>query len=212
MSATVVRAAHVALEGELRALAERGATNEAATLALRQAGPELLRFLVHAHGSETTGADVFSLLAEDIWRGLPTFRWECSFRTWTYALARRASARYRRSERARGRAIPLSELGALSELVDEVRTRTLSRLRDENSAAIDTLKGELDVDERMLLSLRVERELSWAEIAAVLAEEGQAADAAAQARLRKRFQLLKERLKRRGRELGLVSSRVDGHG
>jgi RNA polymerase sigma-70 factor, ECF subfamily len=210
MSATAVRAAHVALEGELRALVERGATNEAATLALRRAGPELVRFLVHAHGSETTGADVFSLLAEDIWRGLPSFRWECSFRTWTYALARRASARYRRSERAHGGAIPLSELGALSELIDEVRTRTLSRIREENRSAIDALKGELDVDERMLLSLRVERELSWAEIAAVLADEGHeagAADAAAQARLRKRFQLLKERLKRRGRELGLVSGR-----
>lgn len=212
MSATAARAAHVALEGELRALLERGATNEAATLALRRSGPELLRFLVHAHGNESTGAEVFSLLAEDVWRGLPAFRWECSFRTWTYALARRASARYRRSERAHGRAIPLSELGALSELIDEVRTRTLSRLRDENSAAIDTLKGELDVDERMLLSLRVERELSWAEIAEVLAEEGQAADPAAQARLRKRFQLLKERLKRRGRELGLVANRDDGHG
>ncbi|HQY63099.1 MAG: sigma-70 family RNA polymerase sigma factor [Myxococcales bacterium] len=206
MSAPAARAAHDALENELRSLMERGATNQAATLALRRAGPELLRFVVHAHGSETMGADVFSLLAEDVWRGLPAFRWECSFRTWAYALARRASARYRRSERAHGRAIPLSELGALSELVAEVRTRTVSRLREENRSAIDTLKGELDVDELMLLSLRVERELSWAEIATVLADEGEPADAAAQARLRKRFQLLKDRLKRRGRELGLVPS------
>lgn len=202
--------AHAALEADLRALVEAGAYDEASTLALRRAGPELLRFLVHAHGNETTGSDVFSLLAEDIWRGLPSFRWECTFRTWAYTLARRASARTRRKEKGRVPAIPLSELGALSEIVAEVRTRTLSRIRSERHTALDTLKAELDVEERMLLSLRVERELSWAEIAAVLCDdEAESQDAATIARLRKRFQLLKDRLKKRGRELGLVTD-ADG--
>ena len=60
----------------------------------------------------------------------------------------------------------------------------------------------------MLLALRIERELPWPEIAHVLAEGEDVTVAAA--RLRKRFQLLKDRLKKRGRELGLVPSGSDG--
>lgn len=199
------KGALAALEAELSGLAARGAYEAAATLAVRRAGPELLRFLVHAHGDETAGSEVFSLLAEDIWRGLPGFRWESTFRTWAYALAHRASARYRRSAKTHVRAVPLSAIGPLSEIVAEVRTHTLDGIRTERRTALDTLKSELDVDERMLLSLRVERELSWGEIAKILCEEEEAADPATAARLRKRFQLLKDRLKKRGRELGLVT-------
>lgn len=201
--------AHAALEADLRALAEVGAYDEAATIALRRAGPELLRFLVHAHGDEATGSDAFSLLAEDIWRGLAGFRWESSFRTWAYALARRASARIRKRGRREGIFEPLSNLGPLSAIVEEIRTHTLSVIRGERQSALEVLRAELDIDERMLLSLRVERALSWPEIAVILADD-EALDPAAPARLRKRFQLLKDRLKKRGRELGLVPSERDG--
>ncbi len=205
MSSGHAGAAYLALEAELRALAGRGAHAEAVTLAVRRLGPELLTFLVHAHGDEA-GAEVFSLLAEDLWRGLPGFRWESTFRTWAYTLARRASARHRRKERALARALPPAELSALSELVAEVRTGTFSRIRSARRTALDALRDELDVEDRMLLALRVERELSWVEIATVLEGEGGPADATAtSARLRKRFQLLKDRLKKRGRELGLVT-------
>ena len=32
--------------------------------------------------------DVFSALCERVWRKLPEFRWQSSFRTWAYAIAR----------------------------------------------------------------------------------------------------------------------------
>lgn len=192
-----------ALETEVRDLCERGAFDDAVSLAIRRFGPELLRFLIHAHRDETFASDVFSLVAEDIWRGLPRFRWECTFRTWSYCLAHRASQRQRRRKRADDLVVPIAELGALSELVLAVKTHTISAVRSERRSALDTLRDELEVEERMLLSLRIDRELSWPEIAAVIGD-GDAADAATIARLRKRFQLLKDRLKRRGRELGLV--------
>lgn len=193
-----------ALEEEVRAAWERGAFDEAATIALQRMGPELLRFLVHAHRDEDLASDVFSSLAEDIWRGLPGFRWDCTFRTWAYCLARRASSRHRRRRAGEELVVPLGDLGALSEIVMEVRTRTISAIRTERRTALDQLRDELDVAERMLLSLRIDREMSWNEIAAVLAEEQGSPDVAEVARLRKRFQLLKDRLKKRGRELGLV--------
>ncbi|MBS2020647.1 MAG: sigma-70 family RNA polymerase sigma factor [Deltaproteobacteria bacterium] len=200
------RGADDKLEHDVRAACARGAFDEAASIVVRRMGGELLRFLVHAHRDEDKAADVFSLLAEDIWRGLPGFRWDCSFRTWAYCLARRASSRHRRRNAGEERhvVVPLAELGSLSEIVLEVRTRTLSAIRTERRTALEQLRDELDVEERMLLSLRIDRELSWPEVASILAEgEGQP-DATDIARLRKRFQLLKDRLKKRGRELGLV--------
>jgi len=196
-----------AFEEEVRSACGRGDFDAAATLAIRQIGPELLAFLVHAHRDDTFASDAFSLLAEDIWRGLPGFRWESSFRTWAYTLARRAGARVRRRGRREGLFEPLSNLGPLSEIVEQVRTRTLSGVRGERQGALEALRAELDVEERMLLSLRIERELRWPEIAAILSDEP---DPAAPARLRKRFQLLKDRLKRRGQELGLVPVERDG--
>ena len=197
-----------ALDAELRRLCEGGRPTEAATLAIRRLGPELLRFLTHALRDETRAGDAFSLFAEDVWRGLPGFRWESSFRTWAYLVARRAAARQARGEKARGVNVPLSEAGPLSQLVAEVRTHTQSVMRNERRNALDQLRDELDVDERMLLALRIEREIPWPEIAHVLAEGEDVTVAAA--RLRKRFQLLKDRLKKRGRELGLVPSGSDG--
>jgi hypothetical protein len=65
----------------------------AATAALRAHGPEVMRFLRSSHKSEDDAADVFSVFAEDLWRSMMTFAWECSLRTWAYVLARRASFR-----------------------------------------------------------------------------------------------------------------------
>lgn len=191
------------IEAEIRAACDAGDRDAAVTVALRRLGPEILRFLVHAHADETAGGDAFSLFAEDLWRGLPSFRWESSFRTWAYAIAKRASARLRR-ERADGKFVPLSDLGPLSAIVDDVKSRTLEIVRSERRTKLDMLKDELSVEERMLLSLRIDRELSWQEIAEIVSDSEGGLTPELPARLRKRFQLLTERLKRRGRELGLV--------
>jgi RNA polymerase sigma-70 factor, ECF subfamily len=56
---------------------------------------------------------------------------------------------------------------------------------------LEEVRELLSVEERALLTLRVDRELSWAEIAEVLAAEGKRVEAATVA---KRYERLKERL------------------
>jgi len=67
--------------------------------------------------------------------------------------------------------------------------------------ALEKLREALTLEERSLLALRVDQELSWAETAAVLAREGEAVEPNA---LMKRFERLKERLGRLAKERGLV--------
>jgi hypothetical protein len=63
------------------------------------------------------------------------------------------------------------------------------------------LRAELPAQDQTLLVLRVDKELEWEEIAAVLAAENAPVSAVA---LRKRFERIKTRLARRAREEGLV--------
>jgi RNA polymerase sigma-70 factor (ECF subfamily) len=68
-------------------------------------------------------------------------------------------------------------------------------------AALRRLRETLDPDDQTLLSLRLDRELEWEELAVVLSGEGTPVTAVA---LRKRFERLKDRLGRLAREEGLL--------
>lgn len=181
------------LEAKIRERASAADLRGAATIALEAYGPELLGYLVATCRDRAVAEEVFAMTCEDLWRGLPGFRWHCAMRTWLYVLARHAYARARRSPHDRPR-IALSELG---DVEARVRTATQPWLRTEVKDRFQALRDELDDDERALLVLRVDRRMSWAEIAEVLGEEGQGADA----RLRKRFSLLKAKLHARAGEL-----------
>ncbi len=195
------------VEARLRALCASGDIHESTTVALRAYGPELFGFLLHGMGDEAVASDAFAQLSEDIWRGLPGFRWESSFRTWAYRLARHAAFHEReRRRRDRKRAVPLSAFEGLEAIVAQVRTETLTFLQTESRSQLSRLRDELTEDERMLLTLRIDRGLAWPELAAIWEEGAEEIDLPrASARLRKRFQLLKGRIVRRARELGLVS-------
>lgn len=62
------------------------------------------------------------------------------------------------------------------------------------------MRARLDPDEQTLLILRVDRNLSWKDVAAVMSEPGHELDAAA---VRKRFARLKAKLHRMARREGL---------
>jgi RNA polymerase sigma-70 factor (ECF subfamily) len=192
----------VELEVELAALIRGKQLDRAATRALEAYGAELYGFLVGTLGNEPDAAEVFSQVGEDLWKGLPSFALGCSVRTWLYVLARHAAARFRRSpwNRRTGE----SHLDAL---VEAARTRTQPWLRTEVKDRFRALRDALDPDDRSLLILRVDRGLAWEEVARVTLGV-EAPDAAVLGRetdrLRKRYQLLKDELRRRADEAGLL--------
>ena len=190
-----------AVEARIRAACDAARWSDAATAAIAGYGDELLGYLVAILRSETEAGDAFSLLAEDLWKSLPQFRWECTLRTWTYALARHAIGRIRRDPHRR-RVIPLED-SQMSALIAQVRSRTATFLRTETKDKVAKLRAELEPDDQTLLILRINRGLPWRDIARVLAAEDADVTPAAldkhAAALRKRFERLKTDLKERAR-------------
>ena len=184
------------LEARVRELVAAGDADGAATAAIEALGGRMLGYLRVLHGNDDDAEDVFQHWAEDVWRGIGTFRGESSLRSWAYRLAWHASARFRR-ERWRRRRTRLRTSAASRLAASVARSSPLGK-RDER---LELLSKDLEPGDRTLLLLRLDAELSWDEIAAVLAQEGTDATPAA---LRKRFQRLKDRLGALAREKGLL--------
>lgn len=184
---------------------ERGAT-----LVVEHYGAEVLGFLVaHMRDADAAG-EVFQLWSEAFWRSLPSFEWRCSVRTWAYKLARRAASLYRRRERRHEREQPLTQLSRLSVAVERVRTATVAYKRTDVKDRFQELRDQLSEEDQSVLILRIDRGLSWLELAEVmLGEDATASEDQLKteaARLRKRFQHAKERLRKLAEEAGLLES------
>jgi RNA polymerase sigma-70 factor (ECF subfamily) len=181
-----------------------GQRQAAATLSVEAYGSEVFGFLVSLMRDADAASEVFSQACEDLWAGLPGFEGRSSLRTWFYTLARNAASRFHRSpQRDRRRHVPLSQM---AELAEATRTRTLPHLRTDVKDQFAVIRDSLDESDRALLVLRVDRQMSWNDIARILAGDGGAAEprTRASARLRKRFQVLKEELRQRALAAGLL--------
>jgi RNA polymerase sigma-70 factor (ECF subfamily) len=186
-----------ALEARIRAACAGERWSEAATAALEGYGDELLGYLVALARNETDANDAFSTFAEDMWKGLPRFGWQSSFRTWAYTLARHALSRVRRDAfRRRGVALEDAHVAAL---VEKTRTRTAEFLQTEVRDKLAEIRAQLDPDDQTLLILRINRGLTYREIARVLDGEVVESDDAALGRranaLRKRLERLTSEIK-----------------
>lgn len=193
-------------ESAIRSLHEAGELAAAATASLELYGSELLSFLRANARDNDLAAEAYAELAEDLWRGLPQFRWHSSLRTWLYMLTRNALGQLRRMPGHRRRAIPLS---LAPEMAEVVRTQTLEFQRTDVKDAFRALREQLDPEEHELILLRLDRNLAWRDIAQILGGE-QLTDAeltAQAAVLRKRFERAKERLKKLAIEQGLLTPR-----
>jgi RNA polymerase sigma-70 factor (ECF subfamily) len=196
------------VEQEVRSLCERKDFDGAATKAIRGIGGEIFGFLVAVHRDETLASDAYSAFTEGLWRGLSSFGWDSSLRTWAYAIARNVSRSARRDAARRDRRAPRANTSALHDVAHEVRTATLAALKTENKSRVDALRDSLTPEDRELLILRVDRGLAWNDLARVMCEDDAPLDddgiAREAARLRKRFQLVKERLRELARREGLI--------
>lgn len=182
------------------AIAERrvaGDLTGAATVGIRSYGPEILGYLSAVLNNDADAADAFSAFCEDLWRGIASFRGEASFKTWAYKLAWHAALRQHRDPyRRRGRALATSEAEAIAA---EVREVTAPYLKTDAKSEVARIRATLTPEEQTLLVLRIDRGLSWSEIAVVF--EGESTEAA----LRKRFERLKEKVRREAVARGLLS-------
>lgn len=194
------------LEQEIAGLCRRQDFDGAASAAIEGYGPELYGFILTLLGDEQDSADVFSAVCERVWRGLPRFEGRASLRTWAYHVTRNEIAEYQRTEyRRRNRQVAPS--GIVSKLEERVRTATATFLRSQTRTRISQLRATLPVDDQTLLILRVDRDMDWNEIAAVLAQAEAPDDETLKresARLRKRFQTVKERLRELAESEGLL--------
>ena len=129
------------------------------------------------------------------------------------AKTRTARARYARAPgRRKDRNLTLSRNVQLSRLVEQVRTQTEAYRRTDVKDQMRALRDKLDPDDQMLLILRVDRRMEWRDLATVMCVGEDAAGvglndeelARESARLRKRFERVKEELRRLARESGLL--------
>jgi RNA polymerase sigma-70 factor, ECF subfamily len=198
----------VETEQEVRRLCEEGAIVAATAAAIRAYGPEILGFLAAQHRGGEDADEVFSIWSERLLRGLPGFGWASSLRTWAYTLARHASINFVRGRRARARRERPAEETEIAVVEQQVRTETPAFQRTEAKSKLAAIRDALPPDERMLLVLRVDKRLEWKDLARVmLGDDGdltEAAIAKEAGRLRKRFQILKEKLFEAGKRAGIL--------
>lgn len=194
-------------EQQVRSAIEAGDRDRAVTALLRGYGAELLGYLEATMPDRPRAREAYAVLAEDLWKGLPDFEWRCSARAWAYTLARHARARcLRTAHRAAKRERHVEEMRWLSELVERTRTPTPLHLRSEVKSKMRELRSRLSDDEQTLLMLRIDRAMSWNDLAVVLEEpmETEADLARSSARLRKRFASVKDKLRAMAVEAGLL--------
>jgi RNA polymerase sigma-70 factor (ECF subfamily) len=182
---------------------------KAATLIIGGYGGELMAFLRARLHSQTDAEEVFGAIAEKLWIGLPDFEWRCSLRSWLYRLARNAAIDYATAVQNRPeRRVPLSSHASPSWLADRVRSTTAAYQQTSAKDRMRELRETLPLDDQMLLILRVDRGMDWRELAVAMGDEQVSLDGAElereAARLRKRFERVKERLRELARDAGML--------
>lgn len=191
---------------EVRTLLGKPDAAGASARVIRDLGPEVLGFLSGVLGNHQDADEVFALVCVRVWHGIAGFHWRCSLRTWVYVIARNETARFRR--KARRQAEKFVTPSALDDVVADVRSATWSTLRSVARDRVLALRDELSTQDRALLILRVDRELPWEEIALTFLPEeehgSQESIRRESARLRKRFELIRKKLRRLAQEQGIV--------
>jgi RNA polymerase sigma-70 factor (ECF subfamily) len=189
-------------EGEVARLLDAGDLRSAAAAIMRGYGPAILAYLAALARNEGHADDAFSQFSEDLWRGLPAFRRDASVRSWAYKLAWHSWLRLERDAfRRRGRPFDSSEI---SDLAAEIRSSTPLYLKPQTQDAVARLRDQLSAAEQSLLVLRIDRDMSWSEVASVMSTPEAPLDPAT---VTKRFQRVKEKLRKLAEEAGLLKAK-----
>ncbi len=194
------------LDARVRAACQGDDYGTAATLVIERYGGEIMAFLLSSLRRRSDAEEVFAIVAEKLWIGLPDFEWRCAVLSWVYRLARNAANDYVTAAGNRPeRNLAVSQHASLSALVDRVRSQTAPYQQTATKDRVRELRDQLSPEDQMLLILRVDRAMDWRDLVIALGDgptplEGAALEREA-ARMRKRFERVKDRL----RELAIVA-------
>jgi RNA polymerase sigma-70 factor (ECF subfamily) len=192
-------------EQEIRELCRSGDTGRAVERTLQLYGMEIMRLMASMLHNPELAKDAFSVFCESLLKGLPTFRWESSLRTWSYRLARNAA--YQLSHAPSARETPVSS-SAIPEEPQHHRSDTRPWQRTSVKERFRALRESLEPEGRMLLLLRVDQRLAWNEVARIMWDSDETPSSAALSRkataLRQQFQRIKNHLREMALQQGLI--------
>jgi RNA polymerase sigma-70 factor (ECF subfamily) len=192
------RSRQSSVESEIVRLLESRDLRGAATLVIREYGPQILGYLTVVTKDADDADEAFGRFCEEMWKNLGGFRRESSVLTWAYRVAWTAALRLTQDGyRRRGRRLETAEL---SGLMAYARSSLAPHLRESRKDWLHRLRAQLTPAEQTLLTLRIDRAMSWRDVAAVLAED----DGPDEVVLRKRFDRLKRKLEDVARAEGLL--------
>lgn len=190
---------HVEIERRIGCCLDDGDLEHAATEALRGYGPEILSYLAAVLRDQNAASEVFSQFSEDLWLGIGKFRRESSLRSWAYRIAWNAARQLGRDPFVRRQ--QRLTTGEWSGIAEQVRSNSAALRELAIQSRLAKLRNRLETEEKTLLILRVDRDLSWKEIAQVMSESD---EPLSEVGLRKRFQRLKSKLRKIARKEGLL--------
>ncbi len=186
------------LEEKIRQELDSGRVEDAATTAIRGYGPQVLRYLRSVLNDEEEAREAFSQFAENLWRGIGSFRRAAPFRIWAYRIAWNVACDLRKQPwRNRKRRLETGEASRLADTIATSEDGRLERRREELRA----LREALSIEDRALATLRIDQGLSWAECAEALSRDGIVVRPNT---LTKRFERIRERLGELARKRGLI--------
>ncbi|WP_164017469.1 RNA polymerase sigma factor [Pyxidicoccus trucidator] len=196
-----------ALEQLIRELCRQGDVGGAVETALAGYGTELLRLMGSILKDPERTREAFSDFSELLVKDLPAFRWQSSFRTWAYQVARHLA--YRHSAVGAAREIPVTR-DAFAQEVQAARSQTQPWLQSAVKERFRSLRSRLGPYEQTLLTLRLDRRLSWEAVARELAPSSEPMTPEELRRrvavLRQQFQRIKVRLRELAEEEHLLST------
>jgi RNA polymerase sigma-70 factor (ECF subfamily) len=181
------------------ALLAAGKRRAAAEAVIRANGSRIRPYLLSVLRDADLADDAYSIWCEWVLNGISGYRGDAPLRTWSYGVAHNAARRIR-DDVFRRRRCSLSRAGSI-----RVAHRSSSSARhlERAARALEAIRARLSLDEQGLLALRIDHGLDWESVAAILSP-GPGERPASAAALRKRFERLKDRIRRLARDAGAL--------
>lgn len=187
-----------AAEDEIMELVDSGEFERATETVIDAYGSELYNYIRKLCGDPHLADDAFQSFSIDLWEGLESFEGRSSIETWAYTVARNAAYQLMRKQgRKKERPLYTDEQRRLAERW--TRSATKNWEKTEAKHWLWEIVEEFGSEARELFVLRIGNQKSWREIAEIVEDddlEGKELSRAS-ARLRKRYQRLKEKLRKR---------------